>query len=210
MRTQMYLAVSAALASLALAPVAIAQGSASPAPNGSTTAAQAPSKKTDSNGALSSGDRKFMEKAAQGGLAEVQLGQLAKDHGMSDEVKEFGNRMVTDHSKANDELKSLASSKGVTLPTEPDKSDQKKADKLAKLQGPDFDRAYMKDMVKDHKHDVSEFKKEAKKAKDPDVQKFAQSTLPTLEEHLAMAEKTHDVVQGSKRTGNRETGSTKK
>ena len=75
---------------------------------------------------------------------------------------------------------------------------------------PDFDRAYMKDMVKDHKHDVSEFKKEAKKAKDPDVQKFAQSTLPTLEEHLAMAQKTDDVVQGSKRTGNRETGSTKK
>ncbi len=210
MRTKMYLAVSAALASLALAPVAFAQNSASPAPNGSTTAAKAPTKKTDSNGALSSSDRKFMEKAAIGGLAEVQMGQLAKDHGMSDEVKEFGNRMVTDHGRANEELKSLAASKGVSLPTETDKSHQKKADKLAKLQGPDFDRAYMKDMVSDHKKDVSEFKKESKKAKDPDVQKFAQSTLPTLQEHLAMAEKTHDVVQGSKRTGNRETGSTKK
>lgn len=210
MRTKMYLAVSAAVASLALAPAAFAQGSASPAPTGSTTAAKAPGKKTDSNGALSSGDRKFMEKAARDGLAEVQLGQLAKDRGMSDEVKSFANRMVTDHGKANDELKSLAASKGVTLPTETDKSHQKKAEKLAKLQGPDFDRAYMKDMVKDHKHDVGDFRKKAKNAKDADLQKFAQSTLPTLEEHLAMAQKTNDVVQGSKRTGNRETGSTKK
>lgn len=209
MRTRMYLAVSAALASLALATVAFAQSSASPAPNGSTTAAQAPGKKTDSNGALSSGDRKFMEKAAIGGLAEVQMGQLAKDHGMSDEVKSFGNRMVTDHGKANEELKSLASSKGISLPTDLDRKHKSKMDKLAKLQGPDFDRAYMKDMVSDHKKDVSEFKKESKKAKDADLQKFASSTLPTLEEHLAMAEKTHDVVQGSKRTGNRETGSTK-
>ena len=128
---------------------------------------------------------------------------------MSDEVKSFGNRMVTDHSKANDELKSIASSKGVSLPTALDKKHQKVADKLGKLSGPDFDRAYMKDMVKDHKEDVSDFRKEAKKAKDPDVQKFAQSTLPTLEEHLAMAQKTHDVVQGSKKTGNRETGSKK-
>ena len=210
MRTKMYMAVTAALASLALAPAAFAQNSASPAPSGSTTAAKATTKKTDSNGALSSRDRKFMEEAAKGGLAEVQMGQLAKDHGMSDEVKSFGSRMVTDHGKANDELKSLASSKGVTLPTDLDKKHKDKMDKLAKLQGPDFDRAYMKDMVSDHKKDVSEFKKESKKAKDADLQKFASSTLPTLEEHLAMAQKTHDVVQGSKRTGNRETGSTKK
>lgn len=157
-----------------------------------------------------SADRKFMEKAALDGLAEVQMGQLARDRGMSDEVKTFGSRMATDHGKANDELKSLASSKGVTLPTEVDKSHKSKMDKLAKLQGPDFDRAYMKDMVKDHKKDVDEFRKEGKKAKDADVQKWAQSTLPTLEEHLAMAEKTNDVVQRSKRTGDRETGSTKK
>jgi putative membrane protein len=183
---KMYLAASAALAALALTAGAAEQ-----------------------NGSVSSSDRKFMEKAAMGGMAEVQMGQLAKDHGMSDEVKSFGSRMVADHSKANDELKSLASSKGVTLPADVDKKDKGKMDKLAKMQGPDFDRAYMKDMVRDHKEDVGEFKKEAKKAKDPDLQKWAQDTLPTLEEHLVMAQKTNDVVQGSKRTGNRETGSTK-
>lgn len=201
MRTKMYLAVTAALASLALAPAAFAQ-----ATGGDAKA----SAKSSKNGSVSSADRKFMEKAAAGGLAEVELGQLAKERGMSDEVKSFGNRMVTDHSKANDELKQLASNKGVQLPAETDKSHQKKMDKLGKLSGPDFDRAYMKDMVSDHKKDVSEFKKEAKKAKDPDLQKFAQSTLPTLEDHLAMAQKTNDVVSASKKTGNRETGSTKK
>jgi putative membrane protein len=160
-------------------------------------------------GSVSSSDRRFMEKAAIGGLAEVQMGQLAKDRGMSDEVKSFANRMVADHGKANDELKQLASSKGVTLPADVDKSHKSKMDKLSKMQGPDFDRAYMKDMVGDHKKDVGEFRKEAKKAKDPDLRKWAQNTLPTLEEHLAMAQKTNDVVQGSKRTGNRETGSTR-
>lgn len=185
MRT-MYLAAGAALAALAM------------------TAGAA-----DKNGSVSSSDRKFMEKAAIGGMAEVQMGTLAKERGMSDEVKSFANRMVTDHGKANDELKQLASSKGVTLPTDVDKQHKGKMDKLAKLQGPDFDRAYMKDMVSDHKKDVSEFKKEAKKAKDSDLQGWASKTLPTLEEHLAMAQKTNDVVQGSKRTGNRETGSTK-
>jgi putative membrane protein len=117
--------------------------------------------------------------------------------------------MATDHGKANDELKALAASKGVTLPADVDKSHKSKMDKLSKLSGADFDRAYMKDMVKDHKKDVGEFRKESKKAKDADLQKWAQSTLPTLEDHLAMAQKTSDVVQGTKRTGNRETGSTK-
>lgn len=213
MRTQLSMAVTAALASLGLALGAAAQGtpaasSNAPAP---ATAKAKPEKaaKAEKNGSLASADRKFMEKAAMGGLVEVQLGTLAKERGMSDEVKSFASRMVTDHGKANDELKSLAASKGVSLPAELDKKHRKTMDKLGKLSGPDFDRAYMKDMVKDHKEDVSEFRKEAKKAKDADLQKFAQSTLPTLEEHLAMAKKTDDVVQRSKRTGDRETGSKK-
>jgi len=185
MRT-MYLAAAAALAA-----VALSAGAA------------------DKNGSVSASDRKFMEKAALGGMAEVQMGQLAKDRGMSDEVKTFANRMVTDHGKANEELKALAASKGVTLPADVDRSHKGKMDKMSKLSGPDFDRAYMKDMVKDHKKDVDAFRKQAKKAKDPDVQKWAQSTLPTLEDHLVAARKTNDIVQGTKRTGNRETGSKK-
>jgi putative membrane protein len=186
MRTKLSLAATAALASLTFASAVFAEGAT-----------------------VASGDRKFMEKAARDGLAEVQLGQLAKERGMSDEVKSFANRIVTDHGKANDELKSLAAAKGVALPAEMDKSHRKTMDKLAKLSGPDFDRAYMKEMVSDHKKDLSAFRKEAKGGKDADVRGFASKAVPTLEDHLAMARKTNDVVQGSKRTGDRETGSRK-
>ena len=158
---------------------------------------------------VSSGDRKFMEKAARDGLAEVQLATLAKDKALHDEVKSFASRMLTDHSKANDQLKSLAAAKGVALPGEIDTKHQRDVDKISKQVGPDFDRAYMRHMVSDHKKDVSAFKREAKHGKDADVRNFAASTLPTLQEHLAAARVTNDVVQGTKRTGNRETGSTK-
>ena len=139
-------------------------------------------------GSVSSGDRRFMEKAATGGLAEVQLGQLAAQKATSDEVKKFGQRMVDDHGKANDQLQQLATSKGVNLPTELDRSTQRELDKLSKLSGAEFDREYMKHMVSDHTKDVSEFKSEAKKAKDGDVKQFAASTLPTLEQHLSLAQ----------------------
>jgi Predicted outer membrane protein len=204
MRTKFLMA---ALASLAFATGAYAQNTTATATDNASAGAK---KTTSKNGSVSSGDRKFMQKAASDGMAEVQLGTLAKDKAASDEVKSFASRMVTDHGKANDQLKSLAASKGVDLPADTDKDHKKKMDKLGKLTGPDFDRAYMKDMVSDHKKDVSAFRKEAKGAKDADVKGFASQTLPTLEEHLAMAHKTSDVVQGSKRTGNRETGSTKK
>lgn len=200
MRTRLF---TAALAALALATGAYAQTAASTSTN--TTA-----KKRGSGSAVASGDRKFMQKAASDGLAEVELGTLAKDKAASDEVKSFATRMVADHGKANDQLKSVAAAKGVELPADTDKGHKKKMDKLGKLSGPDFDRAYMKEMVSDHKKDVAAFRKEAKSGKDGDVKGFASQALPTLEEHLAMAQKTNDVVQGSKRTGNRETGSTKR
>jgi putative membrane protein len=118
----------------------------------------------------------------------VQLGKLAAEKAQSPEVKQFGQRMVDDHGKANDLLKQLATAKGVNLPTELDRSTQREMDKLAKLSGADFDREYMKHMVSDHKKDVREFKSEAKKAKDADVKQFASSTLPTLEQHLSLAQ----------------------
>src|SRR5437763_31745 len=110
---------------------------------------------------MTGADSTFMTKATQGGMAEVELGKLAESHAASDKVKEFGRRMVTDHSKANDELKDIASRKGVTLPTSLNAKDQATMDRLSKLNGAAFDRAYMTDMVKDHRMDVSEFKKEA-------------------------------------------------
>jgi putative membrane protein len=144
---------------------------------------------------LAGSDNTFVMKAAQGGMAEVELGKLAESHAASDKVKEFGRRMVTDHSKANDELKSIASSKGVTLPGSIAAKDQATMDRLSKLNGAAFDKAYMADMVKDHRTDVAEFRKEANGGQDADVKAFAQKTLPTLEEHLKMAEDTDSQVK---------------
>jgi putative membrane protein len=136
---------------------------------------------------LTAGDRTFIKKAAEGGLAEVELGRLAAEKGHSDEVKKFGQRMVDDHSKANDQLKQLASSKGVNVPSDLDAKDKATKDRLSKLSGAQFDRAYMNDMVRDHSKDVAEFRHESKMAKDSDVKNFASQTLPTLEDHLKEA-----------------------
>lgn len=132
-------------------------------------------------------DRHFIRKAGEGGLAEVELGKLAAEKGATDEVKKFGQRMVDDHSKANEQLKQLADSKGATLPTKLDPNDQATKARLEKLSGQQFDRAYMNDMVKDHSKDVAEFKKESTTAKDTDVKSFASQTLPTLQDHLKEA-----------------------
>lgn len=143
------------------------------------------SSKKSSN--LSVVDQHFIKKAAEGGLAEVELGKLATEKASSEDVKKFGQRMVDDHGKANDELKQLASSKGVEVPTSLSAKDKATKERLSKLSGEQFDKAYMNDMVKDHTQDVSEFKKESTSAKDPEVKNFASQTLPTLEDHLKQA-----------------------
>lgn len=142
-----------------------------------------------------SSDKSFAEHAAIGGIAEVEMGKLAQQKAASDQVKQFGQKMVDDHSKANDELKQVASAKGLTLPTDLDAKHKSKLDKLEKLSGAQFDKAYMDDMVADHKKDVSDFEKEAKSGKDSDIKGFASKTLPTLQEHLKMAETTHAAVK---------------
>ena len=142
---------------------------------------------TSKSGSLSAADKNFVKKAAEANMAEVELGNLAKEKASSPEVKQFGERMVTDHTKANEELKTVASEKGVTLPTDLDAKDKATKQRLEKLSGEQFDRAYMNDMVKDHTKDVSEFKKESAAAKDPAVKSYASQTLPTLEDHLKEA-----------------------
>lgn len=133
-------------------------------------------------------DARFVKKAAEGGLAEVELGQLAVKNGSSEQVKQFGQRMIDDHSKANDQLKQIASQEHVKLPTEPNQKDKATKERLEKLSGTQFDQAYMTEMINDHKKDVAEFARESKSAKDPAVKDFAQQTLPTLREHLKQAE----------------------
>ncbi len=141
------------------------------------------------------GDTQFIMKAAQGGMAEVRFGELAKGNASSDAVKQFGQKMVDDHSKANDELKQIASNKGVTLPSDLDAKDKAEYDRLSKLKGAAFDRAYMQFMTRDHRHDVAEFRQEAEHGSDPDVKAFASKTLPTLEEHGKLARQTAAQVR---------------
>jgi putative membrane protein len=142
-----------------------------------------------------------MKKAADGGLAEVELGKLAAEKGSSQEVKDFGQRMVDDHSKANDQLKQLASQKHVELPQQTSPKHAATKAKLEKLSGEDFDKSYIAEMLKDHKQDVAEFKRESKSAHDDDVKSFAGQTLPTLQEHLKQ-------VQNLASTHHAETSST--
>jgi putative membrane protein len=140
-----------------------------------------------SSAKLAPTDRQFIKKAAEGGLAEVELGKLASEKAESSDVKQFGQRMVDDHTKANDQLKQVASEKGVSVPDKLSAKDAATKARLEKLSGKAFDRAYMRDMVTDHTKDVSEFRMESKNAKDPDVKNFASQTLPTLKDHLKEA-----------------------
>ena len=144
---------------------------------------------------MTGGDNLWISKVAQGGLAEVELGKLAQERGTSDAVKQFGQRMVDDHSKANSELSQLAQSKGVTVPSGLDAKAQATKDKLSKLSGAAFDRAYIADMVKDHRTDIAEFQKEANSGHDAETKAFAAKTLPTLQEHLRMAEETANTLK---------------
>jgi len=133
-------------------------------------------------------DEDFAKDAAQGGLAEVKLGQLAEEKGSSDAVKSFGKRMVEDHSKAMEQLKDVALREKVKLPTELSKKNQKTFDRLSELSGDAFDRAYVRDMVRDHQNDIVAFKQETSSGQNQAIKNFALQTLPTLEEHLRMAQ----------------------
>ena len=142
-------------------------------------------------------DEDFAKDAAQGGLAEVKLGQLAEEKGSSDAVKNFGKRMVEDHSKANEQLKDVALHEKWKLPTELSKKNQKNYDRLSQLSGDAFDRAYARDMVRDHENDVVAFKQEASNGQNQAIKNFALQTLPTLEDHLKMA---REMEQGLGKT----------
>jgi putative membrane protein len=146
---------------------------------------------------LSERDQTFMKEAMEGNLLEVRLGELAQTNASAPEVKRLGQMMITDHKKAADELKNLASQKNVSLPTGLSEKSQKHYDMLAKKQGKDFDKAFTKCMVMDHKKDICKFKKEAKKGDDPTVKTWASNTLPTLEHHKIMSKETCKAVKKS-------------
>jgi putative membrane protein len=145
-------------------------------------------------------DTQFAKKAAQGGMAEVKLGQLAQEKGTSDSVKKFGQRMVADHTKAGDELKRAVAQENITLPDDISAKDKATYDSLSKLSGAAFDRAYARDMVKDHEEDIADFNKEANGGKNAAIKDFATQTLPTLQDHLKEAKEMRQNVSASNPT----------
>jgi putative membrane protein len=137
--------------------------------------------------AASAADKSFATEAAQGGLAEVEMGQLALQKGAAPQVKQFAQQMVTDHTKANQELMQLAKSQGLDLPSQTDAKHKNAMQRLQGMSGGAFDTAYMQDMLQDHQKDVADFQKQAQSGGDPVLKSFAQKYLPILQQHLQMA-----------------------
>ena len=138
--------------------------------------------------ALNPEDKGFAQKAATGGQAEVALGQLAQQKASDPRVKEFAQRMVADHTNANQQLQQIASKKDLDLPTIIPTEAQEEQDKLSKLSGKVFDQEYIRYEVQDHQQDVQDFQKAQNEVSDPDLKQFASQTLPIIEQHLKMAQ----------------------
>ena len=137
----------------------------------------------------------FMTKAASGGMMEVELGKLAQSQAMSKQVKDFGTMMVTDHTKANNELKTLAAKKSLVLPDSMSQDHMDNVRDLRDKKGADFDAAYMDLMVEDHKEDVEMFEDASNNLEDADAKAFASKTLATLRTHLKRAQEIDSTLQ---------------
>ncbi len=162
----------------------------------------------DASGKASAPDRTFITEAAAGGMAEVELGRLATQKASRSEVKEFGQMMIDDHSKANTQLTKIAQDEGITPPATLKAQDKATQDHLSKLSGEAFDRAYIQHMVKDHQKDVAAFRKQSTGAANSEVKQFASSTLPTLEKHLKRAQEIEQIVGGETARGTSGSSST--
>jgi putative membrane protein len=156
---------------------------------------------------LRNNERQFLMEAAQENLKEVELGTLAQERGSSPEVKEFGERMVEEHKKSLEKLKTTASEVNVTIPDELQAKNKSTVDRFAKMSGDEFDKAYMQHMVQDHKKAVNKFEKTSKNARNEAVKSYASETLPVLREHLEEAQKIHGQV-AAKGTASREKDAT--
>ena len=194
MRANLFL--SAMALPLLLTTAALAQTAPATAPTGATAAspaapaaAMAPTTPTPAGTAnLSKADKDFVTKAAQGGAAEVQMAQLAQQKSQNAGVKQFAQSMIDDHTPANSKLTELATSKGLTAPTDPNPAQQKMLAKLQGMDGAKFDHAYMTGQVKSHQTMLKLFEHEATNGKDTDLKAFAESTQPVIQKHLTMAQ----------------------
>lgn len=186
---------------LGVAALCVATSCSGPSSKDSTAAADSANEATVDSGASkvasseATDDSKFAVEAASGGMAEVEMGQMAQDKSTDSKVKAFGAMMITDHTKANNELKALAASKNITLPAAPGEDEQKIKEDLAKKSGKDFDKAYVDEMVKDHQKDVKFFEDARSTVKDPDLLAFIDKTLPVLKKHLQHIESINKQVK---------------
>lgn len=187
--------VSLASALLLCGTVSMAQApQSSPSPAGNQTPSQTNGMNSTQMGAMtasgqsSSMDKMFVQKALQGGMAEVQLGQLTLQKSNNEQVKQFAQKMIDDHTKLGDQMKPVAQQLGVPAPTKVSKKDSKTMAKLQGLSGSAYDQAYIQDMVKDHKQDLSEFQAEASNGQDPAVKDAATQGSHVIAEHLQMIE----------------------
>lgn len=149
---------------------------------------------TNFNGKPRADDARFARKAATGGMLEVELGKIAVQKASSEKVKQFGQRMIDDHSKAADDLKGIAAKDNITLPTELSPRQKAIVDRFASMSGTGFDRAYMRDMLRDHQTDIADFQNEANNGLNADLKSWATTTLPTLQEHLRIARDTDTAL----------------
>jgi len=161
-------------------------GEATPSPTVGVTPSPTASP-TASPVALTTAEKDFLSNAARSGMVEVQLGNMAAQKASSEDVKQFGERMATDHSQLGQKLQQLATNLGFQLPGDLKPEQQNLVSRLEKLSGKAFDREYIKEMVKDHAKDVSEFERAANQATNADIKQFASNALPTLRDHLNMA-----------------------
>lgn len=148
-------------------------------------------------GGLSGQDRTFTMKAAEGGMMEVELGRVASQKASNSDVKAFAQRMVTDHTKANQKLMAIASANQLTPPASLPSDKRAEMDKLNRLSGAEFDRMYMSHMLKDHQKTIADFEKQASDGSNPSLQSFARETLPTLREHYQLAQTVGSKVGAS-------------
>ena len=183
-------AAGAALLALVAATAPEVHAQAASAPPGAAASVAQPGT------SLARVDRRFIEKAAQGGVEEVELATLAQQRAASEPVKQFAAQMLEDHGKANEELRQLAAARSLQWPAGMDRAGQREVQRLGTLSGADFDRSYMRMMVADHRKTVADFQQAAKSAQDTEVKAFASRTLPTLQAHLEQAQRVHDGLPG--------------
>lgn len=173
----------------------VTTGDTSNAMNNAATDTMAANNMSYSSTKLNAADSTFVMKAAMGNMMEVQGGQVAQQNAQNERVKNFGTMMVNDHGKANQELMSLASAKGLNIPNMLPQDKQKEIDQMRSMNGAAFDKHYMGMMVTDHKKDVAEYEKLSGSASDADLKNYITKTLPVLKTHLDSAQAINTAIK---------------